>query len=70
MKQCKDCKYAEWAKTKAGKLHPTGAGRCTYDVTLPAIPQAFYFVTKPLIGGGYIFRNEELKDHCVYYARP
>lgn len=26
MKNCTDCKHAEWKRTASGKLHPSGAG--------------------------------------------
>ena len=31
MKNCTDCKYADWQRTAAGKLHPSGDGECTYE---------------------------------------
>jgi hypothetical protein len=35
------------------------------------LPQAFYWIGRshPHPCGGHINRREELKDHCVYYAR-
>lgn len=38
MKTCKGCKYADWRKTKAGKLHPTGDGKCAYEYKVPQLP--------------------------------
>ena len=34
---CLNCKHAEWDRRKGGCLHPSGAGRCTWqipDITL------------------------------------
>jgi len=67
MKLCDKCKYAIWEFTKAGKLHPSRDGKCTYPYEIPALPQSMGFISKPWIGGGNIKRKEELKDHCVYY---
>ena len=30
---CINCRFAEWEKTKAGRLHPLGYGRCTWRPT-------------------------------------
>lgn len=35
MKNCTNCKHAQWNKTAAGRLHPSGDGRCGYPVQLP-----------------------------------
>lgn len=72
MKSCVYCKHAEWARTKGGKLHPSGDGKCTHPkgYETPKIPAAFYFVggwSKP--SGGYINRRKELKDDCLFFQR-
>lgn len=71
MKSCIDCKYADWQKTKAGKLHPSGDGRCKYQWITPRLPASMYWVgmCDPQPSGGHISRKEELKDHCVYFVR-
>lgn len=71
MKSCLHCKYAKWDRTAAGKLHPSGDGRCTFPYKVPPLPQALYWtgVGAPRPNGWHINRKEELKDHCVYYAR-
>jgi hypothetical protein len=38
MKNCTNCTYADWKKTAAGKLHPSGYGKCTNAVKLPKLP--------------------------------
>ena len=69
MKTCKGCKWAEWNRTASGRLHPNGGGRCTFQVKIPVLPQAFYWIGgEPRPMGGQINRKEEHKDHCAYYA--
>lgn len=36
---CVGCVYANWDCTSAGRLHPSGLGRCTYEVVLPGSVQ-------------------------------
>jgi hypothetical protein len=67
MKNCTKCKYAEWNKTKTGRLHPSGDGSCTYQYKIPKLPESMHWITKPRPYGGWINRNSELNDHCVYY---
>lgn len=67
MKNCTNCRYAEWMRTKANTLHPSGEGRCTKEVQIPQLPPAFYFLTRPSICRGNINRRKELNDHCPYY---
>lgn len=71
MKNCTHCKHAEWLRTAAGKLHPSGDGRCRYPWKMPALPASMYWIggrsDSPC--GGHINRRKELKDHCVYYSR-
>lgn len=69
MKNCTDCKYAEWHRTAVGKLHPDGDGYCEYPFSLPKLPAAMYWVTLPRPSGGSINRRRDLKDHCVYFVR-
>lgn len=69
MKNCTHCIHAAWERTKTGKLHPSGDGRCTKTVQVPQLPQALYWLGEPKPCGGHINRRSELKDHCVYFAR-
>lgn len=71
MKNCTDCKYAEWKRTEAGRLHPDGSGLCKYPWQMPALPASFYWTgfSQPKPNGGHINRRVEYKDHCAYYAR-
>lgn len=57
MKTCSTCQFAEWHRTKVGRLHPDGDGRCTWIAPEFKIPKAMYWMgsTKPM--GGYIDRN-------------
>ncbi len=71
MKRCNGCKHAKWDRTKSGRLHPSGVGRCVYPFKMPQLPAAMYWLTirevKPC--GGYINRREDLKEHCPYFER-
>lgn len=67
MKSCKACKHAEWHRTAAGRLHPSGDGTCGKEVVVPPAPAAYYWLPKPKLAGGQINRREELKDHCAYF---
>ena len=70
MKHCLHCKHAEWHVTKAGKLHPSGDGRCRYPWKMPQLPASMYWIgfTSPSPHGGGISRKNELKEHCAYFA--
>jgi hypothetical protein len=69
MKTCKGCKYADWKLTAAGRLHPSGDGRCTYQVSVPVIPASMYFLGTPSPCGGHINRKREFNNHCPIYTR-
>ena len=70
MKRCDDCKFADWKRTKDGRLHPSKEGRCTYEYSVAQLPQAFYWIgTPPTPSGGYIARGKDLQDHCAYWQR-
>jgi hypothetical protein len=69
MKSCLKCAYADWKLTKAGKLHPSGAGRCTYPWEPPPLPASMYWIGRitPEPCGGYIYRKDKLKEHCACF---
>ena len=69
MKNCTHCIHAKWDLTAAGKLHPSGNGRCQKEVRLPPLPAAMYWLSSPRPCGGHIHRKREHADHCPYYAR-
>lgn len=69
MRDCTNCRYAEWERTAAGKLHPSGQGFCEYPWKMPKLPASMYWLTEPSPMGGSISRRKELKDHCAYYSR-
>ena len=70
MKTCTGCRYAEWQKTKGGKLHQSGDGHCRYEWVSPPIPASMYWIgTAPTPSGGFINRRGELKTHCPHYQR-
>lgn len=73
MKNCTNCKHAQWNKTAAGRLHPSGDGRCGYQVQLPKLPASMWWTdvfgkkAKPF--GGYINRRKDLPEHCAFFER-
>lgn len=69
MKNCTGCKWAEWDRTSAGRLHPSGSGRCQYKYKLPPLPGAFYWLGNPRLYGGLIIRKRDLTSHCPYFER-
>ena len=72
MKNCTDCKYAKWHRTKTtGRLHPSGSGICEYPWKMPKLPASMYWIGigTPAPCGGSISRRTYLKDHCPYYMR-
>lgn len=74
MKSCDACKWAEWKRTKTGRLHPDKTGKCTYPVKpLPTLPNCMYWgigdpARKPSPYGGWIVRGHEYSDHCPTWA--
>lgn len=71
MKTCMECKYAEWDKTKKGRLHPSGDGHCKYTYKVPRLPMSMYWIGKrpPTPSGGSISRREQLRGRCPYYEK-
>lgn len=75
MKDCTDCTHAAWKKTDAGRLHPSGDGRCTYEVTLPVIPASKWWSggwtggSPPRLTAGEINRRQELRKDCPCYQK-
>jgi hypothetical protein len=69
MKNCTDCKYAEWKRTASGRLHPSREGRCKFPYKVPPLPASMVWTwnTAPRPVGGDIYRNKEHCDHCPYY---
>jgi len=70
MKTCVGCQYAVWKRTKAGRLHPSGDGRCAYEYKIPALPASMYFIHKPTPCGGLINRHKGLTKPCAYWTSP
>lgn len=61
---CEQCKYAEWKRTKNGRLHPSGQGRCawkkTFQIAGSVISHSLDRVLKDnkiTISGGWIWRK-------------
>lgn len=69
--QCLTCKFADWKRTAAGRLHPDGAGRCRWVVPEIAYPKALYFIGgRPKPYGGWIERGANFTDCPAYEAKP
>lgn len=71
MKNCTDCKYAEWKRNKNGKLHASGEEKCIYPWKCPPLPASMYwlFMDAPRPSYGYINRKVDNKEDCVYFSR-
>lgn len=71
---CLTCSLAEWFKTKVGRLHPSGEGRCNWKFVPPVIPAAFYYVgvgdmhIAPRPSGGHIRRSKPY-ENCACYVK-
>ena len=70
MKTCNGCKYAEWKKTKAERLHPSGDGMCRYPYKVPQLPESQHWVSgsPPAPAGGFINRRHKFDRHCAYWT--
>jgi len=71
LKTCMGCGYAEWKKTKTGRLHPSGEGKCTYKYNAPALPNSMHFMGNrqpPEPMGGWIDRKHVYETHCPYWC--
>lgn len=70
MKNCTDCVHADWDRTATGRLHPKGYGKCTFEIKIPVLPRAFWWIGSdtPKPFGGYISRKKDLSDHCAYWS--
>ena len=68
MKECLNCKYAKWHRSKNGRLHPSGEGECTYRYKPQPLPNAFFWLfntAHPL--GGQINRKKQYEKDCPYF---
>lgn len=71
--KCDGCRWAEWARTRSGALHPNKSGKCKRLETHPLdlrLPAAFSWNTfgrgAPVPNGGFIERGRELTDKCEF----
>lgn len=72
---CLTCAHAEWRKTVTGRLHPSGDGKCRYEVTVPipaSTPTWGYGrqatdTSTITIKGGYIRRHGASRAICRTY---
>ena len=71
MKNCMGCKYAEWDKTKSGRLHPNGEGKCLFEFKIPTLPACKYFVgCGPTVCGGFNSRAHAGRDMVKGIVSP
>jgi hypothetical protein len=63
------CMYAEWKKTAAGRLHPSGTGKCLWPMPTITLPKSRYYSgdgrVVPRPWGGMIERKDE--SECSAY---
>jgi hypothetical protein len=64
---CITCKLAEWSRTAAGRLHPSGDGRCRWKMPAIPIPASRYYIggsrdAIPQPSGGAIERHKPYHD--------
>lgn len=73
MNKCLTCRFADWNKTKTGKLHPDGLGRCTVKIPELVIPKVYYWIGfghgQPRPCGGGIDRREKDDRDCPTYKK-
>lgn len=69
MKNCTHCKYAEWDLTAAGKLHPSGTGRCAVEIKIPPLPASMFWISAPYASYGHINRKKVFETDCTYFAQ-
>lgn len=65
---CMTCKFADWKRTAAGRLHPDGQGRCRWQMPEITLPKAFYYVgyhSTPKPSGGQIERKHDDERECA-----
>lgn len=73
--RCLDCKHAEWLRTDAGRLHPSGQGQCSWTQTFQvaaSTDRGFDPRGTPVeMHGGYIYRHggSVIKKCAVYQRR-
>jgi hypothetical protein len=64
MSNCTECKFAEWKRTAAGRLHPSGVGKCHWKYEPKPIAASYSWIgwqvaSHPTPNGGYINRKDE-----------
>jgi hypothetical protein len=72
MKSCLGCRFADWQRTRTGRLHPSGDGQCTFVVKVPALPLSMRWGgswgrNDLDATGGAISRKHSFQSHCPCY---
>lgn len=60
---CLGCMYADWDTTAAGRLHPDGAGQCTWvhSITLPMSMPSWGLAARDFKDGIYTLRGGRIE---------
>lgn len=70
--RCVDCKFAGWKRTEAGRLSPSGDGRCKWEYKPPVIAAAYSWSwwsgRAPTPDGGFINRRKPI-ERCPVFQR-
>lgn len=66
--QCVDCKLAHWEKTKTGRLHPSGDGKCQWTMPAVRLPVSMWLSHSNKPSGGHINRRDDWKQ-CPQYQK-
>lgn len=55
-RSCLSCRWAEWGKTKNGRRHPSGEGRCGFDLAsiVVKVPVAHKWRLHALLNSGTV----------------
>ena len=69
---CTGCKFAIWDLNKAGALHPSGHGKCTWSIEVPIAGSAHNPQTRfganggvVKVEGGHIWRGQDSVKTCL-----
>lgn len=70
MSVCVGCLYARWGRTKSGRLHPSGDGKCMHPLADAAavrssLPVAVAKTAAILMPYPWISRKKTLNDYCA-----
>lgn len=71
---CVDCRYAEWKRTAAGRLHPSGEGRCVYTWESIVLPVCYHWerrnLPRPTVNGKPGLDRHRAYTDCPCWDTP